>query len=52
MGITLTWHLLVMIVLSVLLIIGMIKEYEDYSFALFGFLLVVLWAVYGGIVYW
>lgn len=54
MEIRLTWHLLVMIVITVILIIRMFKTDGglDMSFGFFGIILVVIWLIYGGIVLW
>lgn len=52
--ITVNWHLIVVIVITVFLLIGVFKEQEglDFTpvFCIFG--LVVLWAIYGGIFLW
>lgn len=55
MEIKLTWHLLVMIVITVILIIKAFKESDyglDFSGFFYGVILVVLWLIYGGIVLW
>lgn len=52
--ITVHWHLIVVIVISIFLIIGMFQQDGPFDFSgLFCFIgLIVLWLVYGGIVWW
>jgi len=56
MTVQITWHLIVMIVITVLIIVQIGRDLDndglDLSFALWGLILVVIWAVYGGIVWW
>lgn len=54
MEITLTWHLLVMIVITVLLLIGIFKERDglDLSSVFYLVILLIIWLVYGGIFLW
>lgn len=53
--ITLTWHLILVVIISIILIIGMFKEdegYLDLTGAVSFLLLIILWLIYGGIVIW
>lgn len=52
--ITLTWHLLVMIVITVLLLIGVFKEADgmDFTPVICILLLIALWGIYGGVFLW
>lgn len=55
MTIQLTWHLLLMIVISIILIIRIFKESEfglDLSGFFYGAILVVAWSIYGGFFLW
>lgn len=54
MTINVTWHLILVIVISIILIIGVIKNEEglDFSSFIYAFLLVVLLGIYGGIFLW
>lgn len=55
MTIQITWHLIVMIVITVLILIGMFSEsdgYVDVSSIMLFCILVVMWLIYGGIVFW
>ena len=54
MEITLTWHMIVMIVVTVCLVRGLSKERNDLDFGgIILFLIIVcLWAIYGGIFLW
>lgn len=53
--ITITWHLLLMVVITVLLIIGMFKDSDgslDFGGILYFIVLVLAWLIYGGIFLW
>ena len=53
--IEITWHLLLMIVVTVFLVIGMFKSGEsamDFNGYFIAVVIIILWAVYGGIVIW
>lgn len=54
MEIKLTWHLLIMIVVSVILIIRIFKQEDglDMSFWFYGIILVIIWLIYGGVFLW
>lgn len=55
MGVTLTWHLILMVIVTVVLIIKMFTEQEgglDFSTVFYGIILVILWLIYGGIALW
>lgn len=55
MEITLTWHLILMIFVSIILIMGIFKEEEgplDFSNMIYLPILVIIWLIYGGIVIW
>lgn len=52
--ITIHWHLIVMIVITVLLLIGVLKDRDglDITPLFYLFIIVILWLVYGGIYFW
>jgi hypothetical protein len=52
--ITVHWHLIVVIVITIFLVIGMFKQDGPFDFSgLFCVIgLIVLWLIYGGIVWW
>lgn len=55
MEIKLTWHLLVMIVITVILIVKMFREQEgglDLSAFFYGAIILIIWAIYGGVFLW
>lgn len=64
MEIQLTWHLLIVIVLSIFIIIVAFKEGDldfisllflillSFKLILYLIILIVSWGIYGGIVYW
>lgn len=55
MQITVTWHLILVIVISIILIIGIFREQEyglDFSAVFYGLIIVIIWLVYGGIFIW
>lgn len=54
MTITLTWHLILMIVVSIILLIRALSDDVGLDFSLFfyGIIVVIIWSVYGGIFWW
>lgn len=58
MMVTLSWHLILMVVVTILFIIWIVRQFDEYED--WGILtalptlllLLVIWAVYGGIVWW
>lgn len=55
MEITITWHLLVMIVITVLLLVGVFKGSDgelDFSSFWYVAIIVIIWLVYGGVFLW
>jgi|GEM_PF-2464464 len=56
MVITLTWHLVIMILISIFIIAALFKGSEDigdfFSSCLGLGILIILWLIYGGIVWW
>ena len=54
MEIKLTWHLLVMIVVTIYLLFKVFKEEGglDFSAVFYGSLILIIWAIYGGITLW
>lgn len=55
MTIEITWHLVLIIIISIVLIIGIFKEADgglDFSAFFYGVVLMVVWAIYGGIFIW
>jgi len=55
MSITITWHLILMIIISIALIIRIFIDSEgglDFSSFFYGIIIVIIWAIYGGIFIW
>lgn len=55
MTIELTWHLILMVIVSVILIVNMFAGEEgplNLNSFFYGFILVILWLIYGGIALW
>lgn len=55
MEITLTWHFILMIFVSIILIMGVFKEEDsslDFSNMIYLPILVIIWLIYGGIFIW
>lgn len=52
--ITVTWHLLLMIVISVILVMAFFREREglDFSFVFYGVIFIIIWLSYGGVFIW
>jgi len=55
MQITLAWHLILMVVITIILMLRMFSEQDsglDLSSLFFGTIIVVIWLIYGGIAWW
>lgn len=55
MTIEVTWHLILMLLLSISLIVGMFRDIDDgldFTFFFFFAILAISWLIYGGIVFW
>lgn len=55
MAIQITWHLILVIVISIILIIGFLSGDDsplDFSGFFYALILVIVWLVYGGIFIW
>lgn len=55
MTITITWHLVLVIVISIILLISIFREQEgglDLSAFFYGTILLIVWLIYGGIFFW
>lgn len=56
MEVEITWHLVMMLIFSVTIIMQMGRGLEedglDFSFMFWLIILVVVWSIYGGIVWW
>jgi hypothetical protein len=53
--ITVHWHLIVMIVITIFLLVSIFRESEfglDLSGFFYGAIIVIMWAIYGGIFLW